>query len=87
MNDNKYLAVGGKLKDRNRWFVQDEDNHILPTNIKIFDLFTGAVVAQLRGHKEEILSIKSLVFKGQFYLLTTSQDGHLIKWHMSDDWK
>lgn len=35
INGNKYLAVGGKLKDRNRWFLPDEDNHILPTNIKV----------------------------------------------------
>lgn len=35
INGNKYIAVGGKLKDRNRWFLQDEDNHILPTNIKV----------------------------------------------------
>jgi len=44
-------------------------------------------VSQLAGHNEEILSIKALEFKGQQYLLSTSQDGYLIKWHMSEDWK
>lgn len=55
--------------------------------LQIFDLFTGEVVSQLVGHNEEILSLKAVEFKGQFYLLSTSQDGYLIKWHLRDDFK
>lgn len=29
------IAAGGKLKDRFRWSVQDEDNHILPCPLKV----------------------------------------------------
>lgn len=82
-----YLAVGGKIKDRLRWSHQDEDNHILPCAIKIFDVVEHKLVARLEGHKEEILSMKSLTFMGENYLITTSQDGYIIKWHMGADWK
>lgn len=54
---------------------------------QIFDLVEGKVVTQLAGHNEEILSIKAVQFKGENYFLSTSQDGYLIKWKMSADWK
>ncbi|KAI8994642.1 WD40-repeat-containing domain protein [Pilobolus umbonatus] len=80
------LIVGGKLKDRHRWSTEDEDNHILPCPLKIFDVVESKVVATLEGHAEEILDIKTLQFKGENYYISTSQDGHIIKWHMEDDW-
>jgi WD40 repeat protein len=85
--DNGLLAVGGKLKDRHRWSEDDNDNHILPCPIKIFDITDSKVVATLHGHTEEILCIKALQFNGGNYLISTSQDGHIMKWHMADDWK
>ncbi|OBZ84257.1 hypothetical protein A0J61_07685 [Choanephora cucurbitarum] len=80
------IAVGGKLKDRHRWSSEDEDNHILPCPIKIFDLVTAKVVARLEGHSEEILCIKPVQFKGENYFISTSQDGYIYKWKMSEDW-
>ncbi|KAJ2623037.1 hypothetical protein GGI26_002646 [Coemansia sp. RSA 1358] len=82
----EYLVVGGKLKDRKRWSEADEDNHILPCPLKIFNVLTGEVVAQLEGHSEEILCIKSVVYKGENYFVTTSQDGYIRRWHMDSDW-
>ncbi|KAI8325369.1 WD40 repeat-like protein, partial [Martensiomyces pterosporus] len=84
--NSEYLVVGGKLKDRKRWSEADEDNHILPCPLKIFNVLTGEVVARLEGHSEEILCIKGVVFKGENYLVTTSQDGYIRRWHMDSDW-
>lgn len=81
------LLVGGKLKDRNNWSEADEDNNILPCPLKIFDIFTGEVVTQLKGHGEELLCVKKVQFKGENYFLSGSQDGYLNKWHMESDWR
>ncbi|KAJ2551890.1 hypothetical protein EV175_003519 [Coemansia sp. RSA 1933] len=84
--NSEYLIVGGKLKDRKRWSEADEDNHILPCPLKIFNVLTGEVVARLDGHSEEILCIKSVVYNGENYYVTTSQDGYIRRWHMDSDW-
>ncbi|KAJ2309300.1 hypothetical protein IWW51_006832, partial [Coemansia sp. RSA 2702] len=84
--NSEYLVVGGKLKDRKRWSEADEDNHILPCPLKVFNVLTGEVVARLEGHSEEILCVKSVVFKGENYLVTTSQDGYIRRWHMDSSW-
>jgi WD40 repeat protein len=81
-----HLVVGGKLKDRLRWSEQDDDNHILPCPLKVFDLMTGRVVAKFHGHEEEILCIKSVVFQGENYLCTSSQDGYIYKWKLDETW-
>ncbi|KAI8885383.1 WD40 repeat-like protein [Backusella circina FSU 941] len=86
ISENELLAVGGKLKDRHRWSAEDSDNHIIPCPIKIFDIADCKVVATLYGHTEEILCIKALQFNGENYLISTSQDGHIMKWHMGEDW-
>ncbi|CAO3679170.1 unnamed protein product [Umbelopsis vinacea] len=67
------IATGGKLKDRHRWSAEDDDNHILPCPIKIFDILTGKVVARLDGHSEEILCIKDVMFDGERTLLDTKK--------------
>ncbi|KAF7728088.1 hypothetical protein EC973_006726 [Apophysomyces ossiformis] len=82
----EFMVTGGKLKDRHRWSAQDEDNHILPCPIKIFNIEGSKVVGKLEGHTEEILCIKALTFKGQNYFVSTSQDGYIIKWNMDDTW-
>ncbi|KAJ1879376.1 hypothetical protein LPJ66_011705, partial [Kickxella alabastrina] len=84
--NSEYLVVGGKLKDRKRWSEADEDNHILPCPLKVFNVLTGQVVARLEGHSEEILCAKSVVYKGENYFVTTSQDGYIRRWHMDSDW-
>ncbi|KAJ1916620.1 hypothetical protein H4219_003684 [Mycoemilia scoparia] len=84
--DGRHLIAGGKLKDRKRWSEADEDNHILPCPLKIFDIITGKVVSRLEGHAEEILCIKYALYQGENYLLTTSQDGYINRWHMGPDW-
>ncbi|KAJ2724290.1 hypothetical protein GGI07_002063 [Coemansia sp. Benny D115] len=84
--NSEYLVVGGKLKDRKRWSEADEDNHILPCPLKIFNILTGQVVARLEGHSEEILSAKAVTYKGENYFVTTSQDGYIRRWHMDSDW-
>ncbi|ORZ21568.1 WD40-repeat-containing domain protein [Absidia repens] len=84
---DQYLLAGGKLKDRHCWSVEDEDCHILPCPIKIFDMFDGKVAGQLDGHSEEVLCIKSLQFESKNYYVSTSQDGYIIKWQMDSDWK
>ncbi|KAJ2798407.1 hypothetical protein H4S07_005700, partial [Coemansia furcata] len=58
--NSEYLIVGGKLKDRKRWSEADEDNHIMPCPLKIFNVLTGDVVSRLEGHSEEILCVKSV---------------------------
>lgn len=80
------LVTGGKLKNRHRWSAEDNDNHIMPCPIKIFDVITGKRLAKLDGHTEEILCIKAVKFKGGNYLISTSQDGYIIKWHMDENW-
>ncbi|KAG0166791.1 hypothetical protein DFQ28_007313 [Apophysomyces sp. BC1034] len=80
------MVTGGKLKDRHRWSAQDEDNHILPCPIKIFNIEESKVVGKLEGHTEEILCIKALTFNGQNYFISTSQDGYIIKWNMDSGW-
>lgn len=37
-------------------------------------------MAKLEGHAEEILSVQGVWFEGKFYLVSSSQDGYLIKW-------
>ncbi|KAI7896073.1 WD40-repeat-containing domain protein [Mucor mucedo] len=83
---DELLVAGGKLKNRHRWSAEENDNHIMPCPIKIFNIITGERVAVLDGHSEEILCIKAVQFKGDNYLLSTSQDGYIIKWHMAQDW-
>ncbi|KAI8817526.1 WD40-repeat-containing domain protein [Fimicolochytrium jonesii] len=80
------IVVGGKLKDPLKWSEEDNDNHILPCPLKIFDVMTGKVTERLSGHEEEILCIKDVEFKGEQYFITTSQDGYIIKWKMGSDW-
>jgi WD40 repeat protein len=83
---NGFMAVAGKIKNRHRWSEEDGDNHILPCDIKIFNIVENKVVARLKGHSEEVLMIKAVQFKGENYLISTSQDGSIMGWHMSQDW-
>lgn len=83
---NGLLAVGGKRKNRHHWSTEDNDNFILNCDIKLFDMVQAKVLTRLEGHTEEVLTIKAIEFKGNNYLISTSQDGSIMKWHMSEDW-
>ncbi|OLY82140.1 putative serine/threonine-protein kinase PkwA [Smittium mucronatum] len=80
------IIAAGKLKDRHRWSSIDDDNHIMPCPVKIFDVVTGECKNNLAGHTEEVICIKRAIYKNNNYLVTTSQDGHIRKWSLSDDW-
>lgn len=83
----EHIVIAGKLKDRKKWSTEDDDNHILPCPLKIFDVVSGKVVSRLEGHAEEVLCIKNICYKGENYYVTTSQDGYIIKWKMkSGSW-
>ncbi|KAJ3289071.1 hypothetical protein HK104_007766 [Borealophlyctis nickersoniae] len=84
--DMLHLVVGGKLKDRKRWSDEDDDNHILPCPLKIFDVVSGEVVEKLEDHEEEVLSIKAVTFKNEHYYVSTSQDGYINRWKMDETW-
>ena len=83
---NSHILVGGKRKDRQRWSEFDGDNHVLPCPLKLFDVITGEVESKFDAHQEEILSVKLLEFKGENYIISTSQDGYIWKWKLSEDY-
>ncbi|KAJ3313086.1 hypothetical protein HDV04_002403 [Boothiomyces sp. JEL0838] len=62
--DSKHMIIGGKLKDRQRWSEPDDDNHILPCPLKVFDVVEGNVIQTFHGHFEEVLSTKLIEFRG-----------------------
>jgi len=80
-----HIIAAGRLKNRKRWSEQDDDNEILPCPIKIFSLETGSVVCRLEGHTEEVLFLKRIKFKGDNYIVSSSEDGKVIKWKMDAD--
>jgi len=82
----EHIVIAGKLKDRKKWSSEDDDNHILPCPLKIFDVVSGKVISRLEGHAEEVLCVKSICYKGENYYVTTSQDGYIIKWKMKNGW-
>jgi WD40 repeat protein len=99
--DDMIVAVGGKRKDRHEWDPIDDDNKILPCPVILFDLkciasggneekdynISADAVTLLNGHTEEVLCIKSVTFNNEFYYVTGSFDGSIIKWKMNDDYK
>ncbi len=80
-----HVITAGVLKDRHAWDQTDDDNAVVPSPIKVYNVVSGEVVARLEGHKEEILQLRLLHFKGSPYILSCSQDGYLWKWRMQDD--
>ncbi|KAL6073692.1 SH3 and multiple ankyrin repeat domains protein 1 isoform X1, variant 2 [Balamuthia mandrillaris] len=84
--DDRHLFAAGKLKHRNRWSEEDDDNEVAPGPIKLFDVVSGKVIAKFENHTEEILCLKMVLFKEENYLLSASQDGYIIKWHFDSTW-
>lgn len=83
--DDQFVVAAGKIKDRRSWDSSDDDNKIMPCPIKIFDVFTGNVVGRLEGHSEEVLCLKGIFFREQFYFVSSSYDGTIYKWRMKED--
>jgi WD40 repeat protein len=83
--DDVKVIVGGKLKDAKVWSEEDEDNLVLPSPIKVFNIFTGDLLLRLEGHSEEVLCLKRVSFQHENYLLSAGQDGIIIKWKLSAD--
>ena len=50
-------------------------------------MLSGRVITRLEGHEEEIICIKLVEFQGDNYIVSTSQDGYIIKWKMAEDWR
>ena len=85
--DDSRLFVGGKLKNRHRWSDDDDDNSVLPCPIKSFAIKEPtSPVKVFNGHKEEILCLKLLKYKNKNFMLSSSQDGYLIKWQFDSNW-
>jgi WD40 repeat protein len=82
--DSTTIITGGKLKDHKKWSIDDDDNHLMPCPMKVFDVVSGKVVNSFHGHQEEILSITVVNFKDEIYLLSTSQDGYILKWKTNE---
>jgi hypothetical protein len=78
--DSRHITCAGKLMDRKRWSENDNDNHIIPGPLKTFNVVTGAVEFYFDGHTEEILFLQTVNFQNQIFLLSSSQDGTIIKW-------
>jgi len=79
----KKIITGGKIKDRNRWNDVENDNELLPSAIKIFDILSGKLVTRLEGHTQDVLFMKIVIFDGQNYLISSGHDGAIIKWKMN----
>ena len=79
--DDQSICVGGKRKNRYEWDILDDDNKILECPLTIINLLTDQV-QYLYGHTEEVLCLESVFFKNQFYYVTGSFDGSIIKWLM-----
>ena len=54
---------------------------------QLFDIATGEVLDRFAGHDEEILCVELCRYRGESYMLSSSQDGHIIKWHMSPGYR
>ncbi|KAJ3218650.1 hypothetical protein HDU67_004703 [Dinochytrium kinnereticum] len=76
------LIAGGKSKDRTQWSLDEDDSKIITCPIKVFSLETGKIIATLPGHEEEILCLKCVMMNGEQYLVSTSQDGYIVRWKM-----
>ncbi len=77
--DDRYIVAAGKSKKRYVWNATDNDNDIAACPLVIFDVISGKIVSELHGHTEEVLCLKTVWFKEDFYYLTASYDGSIRK--------
>ena len=75
-----FLIVGGRRKSLYAYSQTDLDNAILPCDMVVYDCDNGQVVQRVKGHNEEVLRIIPV---GKSELLTSSEDGYIIRWHMN----
>lgn len=85
--NGEVVFVGGKRKSRDIWNDDEDDNLCLPGEIKVFDVLSSKVVLRLEGHMEEILQIKLVSFQEKQYAVSCGQDGLVIRWQLSNDFR
>lgn len=92
--DDMTLFVGGKMKSRYKWDSLDSDNSILPCPLLVYNISNQIELVKnekltkpdliLEGHTEEILCLTTTWSENQFYILTGSYDGSVIRWRLSN---
>ena len=43
------------------------------------------MIRRFKGHVDEILCLKQVLFDGKLYLLSSSKDGQMMKWHINPE--
>jgi len=83
--DNSIVIAAGKSKDKKRWNGQVQDYEPLPSSIKLFSISDGKLVLKLEENVDETLCIKRITFDNRQFILSSSKDGKIVKWELTDD--
>ena len=87
-SSDKYIAVVGRIKDRGTWNEDTNDNQVISGCVKIYDIISAKVILNLSTNfTEDVLCIRSVVFDNVNYLIVCSQDGSIVKYKLSDDFR
>lgn len=82
------FVAAGKRKDRHCWDDDDNDNRILPGQLKIFDLVSGTCINRLEdGHGEEVLFLRTVITGHANFILSCGQDGRICRWQFDRSWR
>jgi WD40 repeat protein len=84
--DERYVVAAGTRRDRHLWDFDESDCKVVPPAIKIFDIVSGEVLADLEGHLEEVFCVqiyRELGDHGPWMMMSCSQDGTVILWRFA----
>jgi WD40 repeat protein len=84
--DDKSLICAGKRRQKGGPMIDDNHVGVLAPSIKVFDLSSGTVIAELKGHVRDIFAIRIISFKKENFIVSAGADGMIIKWQMSADY-